>query len=553
MAIYYLDLVSGNDGYNGTAPTSPKLTLSAATWLCQNAGDEIHVKFNVSPSKQYGCNNRGPSNWTNNTSTVTCSTDYTGIIKAGAYIWKATDIIPEMYKVASTNWDSGTSTFTMTLTFLVDNYQGATETVDFFTLNNLGSTSTNEYFSKDAPYSGSTTDWTARTGCTIIGGYDLANMYGGGADQIVGFTYWLNSGVIAITSNSKKYWGLKNMIFNQPTKQVCLMYNGTVENCSVIQTTGGFGVFNYSYMNNCSLSSLATNSWTVIPLSSYIINTEFHNATSPVYGAGNTSISGCSFKNLYYANNTAYYTTVSDSVIKKCNTFSLSSRSNYYYNNIINNTTLASSGYFNVFRNNTLTGTTVSSDDESVFINTPVTLGGLGKKITLINSTNTYSLPTAKLFNITSADSYLYDGMNNYKANIICPDASYNAVLYDNCAVQTTGVTNSGTTSLKVTQYLNTAGAKAGLVEFFVTSGTSYNSSFWVMSSTGQTVEYMYYLNEVPLSTTWLSGTTSTSTWTNYTYTVPAVSSSGVLKLYVRFLSVSGSWIYVNYISLTPV
>lgn len=85
MAIYYVDLVNGNDGNLGTA-ASPFLTLNKAQGMPSSPHNIRIAKTNaptiVGVATLFG--------WTNNSALITTSTDLTGTLVAGDYIGKPT-------------------------------------------------------------------------------------------------------------------------------------------------------------------------------------------------------------------------------------------------------------------------------------------------------------------------------------------------------------------------------------------------------------------------------------------------------------------------------
>jgi hypothetical protein len=120
MATFYCDLYAGNDANDGLTPATPKLTINAATALVTTYSDDVRVR---------GIDNLytdiGEWRWINETKTVTRSGNYTGVTVANEYIFKTVNgnTPPQLYKVGSIAYDSGTDITTITLTFSNTNYR----------------------------------------------------------------------------------------------------------------------------------------------------------------------------------------------------------------------------------------------------------------------------------------------------------------------------------------------------------------------------------------------------------------------------------------------
>jgi len=85
MAIYYVDLVSGNDSNGGTDPLLPKLTVASAV-TAASANDEIRIAKTAAPTVISGCT----FGFTLGSATITTSADMRGSLAVGDVIGKTT-------------------------------------------------------------------------------------------------------------------------------------------------------------------------------------------------------------------------------------------------------------------------------------------------------------------------------------------------------------------------------------------------------------------------------------------------------------------------------
>lgn len=118
MAIYYVDLASGNDANAGTA-AAPLLTINAAIAKALGPHD-IRVAKTTAPTTAGGATT---FTWTDNSATVTTSTNLTATLPAGTYISKPTGAgngaEETVYRVSS---------ITSTTITLNTKYHGTTDT-----------------------------------------------------------------------------------------------------------------------------------------------------------------------------------------------------------------------------------------------------------------------------------------------------------------------------------------------------------------------------------------------------------------------------------------
>lgn len=210
MAIYYCDLISGNDANDGLTPSTPKLTLNAATALVAAATDEVKVCGYELSNFEVGIGNW---TWIDGGNTITISGDSSSSVNAGDFVWKTVvlsgETVPEFYRVKTVAYAAGTNTTTITFYFYnttYNHYYGVSETVATSKITPTAY-NTAQTINKNGYLSGSATDLTGRTITQITGGWDSGFTY-----QSYTVIYRTTNG-IAINLNSKTYWDISRFAF----------------------------------------------------------------------------------------------------------------------------------------------------------------------------------------------------------------------------------------------------------------------------------------------------------------------------------------------------
>jgi hypothetical protein len=550
MAIYYCDFTSGSDSNNGLTPSTPKISLSACTNLVSAYGNEIRVRG----TDNYYVETTGYIWWRNGSTSLTGTTNLTGVLSANTYIWKDNLTNPEPIKINSLSWNGSVMTITLLLTS--GTYEGTTEYTKIRMLNLGAYDNANHKYSKDGFYSGSTTDWNARTGITISGGWD-ATYTSRTCYTLVYSNSATNTWII--DGNAKKYWDTYYFILVRHPSVVRCVGNFTYssfQNCVFISQERGTDTPNaYALVKNCYYYYCGSYLYAICAH----IGNKFISPSYQCFMAANNQWGH--FIDNTFSNFSAFFVNVGypyppltiwsgNTILATSHTIFYNHNGNLITNNYIRTTGLISQvGVGSIFKDNTIASNNTINLDSSTYINTSVNINNNTYAIKYYNSNNeTFTIPTTAIYGGSSNnDNYAVvdEVVSTYKLK-----NNNNALLYDLGMVQTTGITYDGTSSLKITQYGATA-CKVGTIEFVVNNSQIYNLSFWVKSSHGQsfTYNFLHFANYV--SSTWYSGTTSSSTWTNITMTLPSVSVSGLFKMYIRFGSGAGRYIYVSNIQIT--
>lgn len=563
MAIFYCDFYNGSDSNNGTSSSTPKLSLSATTSLTTTATDEIRVRGYDNLST-----NVGNIYWVNGSLSLTGSTDLTGSLSVGSYIYKSTDTIPDIYKIQSLSFTGGV----MSITLVISNgyYEGSNELCGVMKINLPGSQHTIQSCGIQGRYSGTESNCFARTGNTISGGWDST------FTTRTGYTMLYNTGNSTIF-NSHNYWdisyfmvigggslGFGNVQFSNPHHLVS-------SDC-----VGNY-FYAYMYISDCVFNNQKTNGRNDIDLSTiynvisrggsinfyrgtynaFVYNSVMTNATSACVQYIN------SITNSYLTMNNSTGTIFYGINMAKNNTFKIYNSNVKLYDYCVGE-----------FINNKNVGSIVGKVNSSngMFINSEymnVSLPGLTTQIPYLevyngdSDFNNFTLPTTKLISVSCGYYHQAAIFNSefdtgqitwyYNIPISFKNPENNIILYDTCSVQTTGITYSGTTGLKLKQYSSSFEAVAGTFDFYVITGLTYNYNFYIKSSNSQSFSYNWFNNKNNLYSTWITGTTSSSTWTNITGSInqSLIVNGGILRLFIKFNSGTKHSVYISDVSLT--
>lgn len=568
MAIKYCDFISGNDSNDGLSVSTPKKTLSAAVNLISSINDEVRVRGSELPTNIGG---NGSIWWRNGSTTLTGTTDLSSVLSVNDYIYKSTDTIPEVWKVTSVNWNG--STMTIGLNVLTGYYEGTTETCDIMKITLPPSGTTASSMGKTLYYSGTNTDIKNRTLTKVSGGWNADY-----TEQTF-YTIYYKPATLALYGNGYYYYDITKFMFLS----------------NLGWPLAGFSYSKYSnIVVEDGVRALGFSNW------NYVVNNVTHNSGNPIFEGGkeniiennilrfggnvlfntnNSLLSGNTITNhnvLNYQNDQAINNFFIGNTFKPVTHFARNIFNCYFSGNTV---ILSNTGHysFNLCKsiyaiNNNITG----GNTKLVFSNgTFINNGFTGYEDLIVNydifsynygyslygcyiyepNKDTFTLPT-KAFaypNSNVMTNYIYNPsfaqFENQTVNVKLSN-NQNILLYNSAAVQTTGVTQSGSTGLKVTQYNTNYVAIAGTVDFIVQTGTTYNYSFYIKSSNNQNFSYnfLYFGNYL---TNWISGTTSSSTWTEITGTLPSITTNGNVKLYIKFNSGTGHYIYLSNIRLT--
>lgn len=540
MAIYYCDLSGGTDANNGLTPSTPKISLSACTNLVTAYGDEIRVRG----TDNYATN-LGSMWWRNGSTSITGTTDLTGVLTTNDYIYKAGDAVTLAYKVNGLTFSAGVMTITLRLNLGTFDYP--TEYADVMKVNtSIPSTSFQLTSNKDGFYSGTTTLPFARTGITISGGWDETYT------NRTGFTSLYNSATSLTRFVMHKYWDLKNFIIRGGGLVSSEHEFGSYDNFVMIETTGFNGLGQYTLFKNSSSGGVTSPRFHT-RIQSTIYNCKFINGSQNIY-----YYAASNFLNNHVSNYAGQLTangTLSPGSTFNFNTISFGGYQIFgaivsclYSGNTIYST--ATNAWYNgnrqIIVDNTIIGGGggCSAESNLVVIRTPINIQNNASKMWYFDdTTETYTLPNGLLFGVLSAGV-------DYDTTIV-KLRNKSVIMYNTACVETTGVTHGGTSGLKISQYSASYAGVVGTIEFVVNAGTTYNLSFWVKSSNNQNIEYNYLYFGLYKLSTWASGTTTTSGWTNITATLPSFPNNGTCKLYFRINSGAGHWVYVSDISIT--
>lgn len=555
MAIFYCDPYNGLDSNNGLTETTPKKSLSGCTNLCTTKDDIIKVR-----GLDNYATNLGTMTWINGTLTITGSTDLTSTVSGYTYIFKSTDTTPIIYKIASYNWNSGTSTFTITLSLSNGNYEGTTETCGVMGLNlpsPTGIMSTN----KAGFRSGTDTLWYTRTNCQIIGGWNSDYT------AVTGYTIVYQTTNTVALSIAHDWWSVSNFIVIGGT--VSTLKAGVHQNIAYADgngtnMTGSFtALFNISsVVNNITgypftISTVYASGITAVgghSVTQFLYCCEIYNSTiinTKYWGFGNFTSS--IFENCFIKTNNTSYGTFNGckyTVVSGCTLYNNPSGKLFY-----------NCSSMKVLNNNLYTGSsTIIERSDGLFINSGIdTFLNMNYSDTSVIDCNSngITIPTSGLFFGTDfygtiTNSYVVHNFNDlFYVDVQCGDETKSVMLYNYGYVKQTNETYSGTTGLRCGQYVNNSECRLGTVDFWLTSGNSYQLSFYVKSSNNQNFDYNFYLMDSLILSSWVSGTTSSSTWTNYTYDINNVPKTGTIRLFIKFNSGAGHYIDISDILLT--
>jgi len=200
-------------------------------------------------------------------------------------------------------------------------------------------------------------------------------------------------------------------------------------------------------------------------------------------------------------------------------------------------------GRNNILIDNVCSNTPSVLEVNLICIRTPILIqSNTYQMIYCDNTTDTLTYPTNIIYgSLLNVDDY----------STIAKLKNNNIILYNTGSVEKTGVTYSGASSLRLRQYTSGYEATIGTIEFEVNANTTYNLSYWVKSSNNQNISFNFLNFGQYVNTTWVTGTTSSSTWTNITYTIPQVLVKSTMKLFIRFNSGTGHYVYVSNIQIT--
>ena len=544
MAIYYLDVYNGNDSDNGLTISTPKLSMYSVTGLLSSESDEIRVR---------GFDNHSTSSlgniwWIKGTTSLTGSTDMTGSLSVGDYIYKSTDTTPSPYKITGLNFTGGVMTIGINV---YTGYYYGSDTVfcGVKKLNLPGSEQPNQIPSKAGYTSGGTygyktvvsggwnSNYTSNTNgyttlyengasglriyCQNGGGYEFKNfiLIGGGRSlwDIQG-SNWTN--IVGIC------WG--SGMWNA--------YYGRITNCSFYKLSGPHsdgGFYTHSYNSNfyggenIDMQSSTGNYWE---------NCRITNILYWLQNANQSTYIGCY---IYYSGPYAFHWGNSSSFFSGCTYEDCTTIWMYTQNAVaINNNLLGTSprnlGIVNGrFINCGITtiNTPFNTNYESYYIT--------DKTISSFTYPTTNLLGTAPLLNYPLVNITLKDNVNN--------------MIWYNLGALTTqsGDTQSGTTAMKIVQFTSSE-CTVGSCDFFVLSGTSYQIKFYTKSSNNQNYSWNLYYFDSELYSTWKTGSTTSTGWTEVTYNIDGslFTANGSIRLFFRMTSGSGHYLLVSNISL---
>ena len=511
MAIKYCDFISGNDSNDGLSVSTPKKTLTAAVNLISSINDEVRVRGSELPTNIGG---NGSIWWRNGSTTLTGTTDLSSVLSVNDYIYKSTDTIPEVWKVTYVSWNG--STMTIGLNVLTGYYEGTTETCDIMKITLPPSGTTASSMGKSLYYSGTNTDIKNRTLTKVSGGWNADY-----TEQTF-YTIYYKPATLALYGAGYYYYDLSRFMFLS----------------NIGWPIAGFSYSKYSnIVVEDGVRALGFSNW------NYIVNNVTHNSTSnPIFEGGkeniiennilrfganvlfntnNSLLSSNTITNhnvLNYQNDQAINNFFIGNTFKPITHFARNINSCYFSGNTV---ILSNTGHysFNLCKsiyaiNNNITG----GNTKLVFSNgTFINNGFTGYEDLVVNydifsynygyslygcyiyepNKDTFTLPTKSFAypNSSVMTTYIYDPsftqFENQTVNVKLSN-NQNILLYNSAAVQTTGVTQSGSTGLKVTQYNTNYEAIAGTVDFIVQTGTTYNYSFYVKSSNNQNFSYNF-------------------------------------------------------------
>jgi hypothetical protein len=221
MATFYLDFYNGNNANNGTTPSTPKLTLSAAGALTSAATDEIRVRGVDSLFTAVG-----NATWTDESNSVIMTGDTTGSISVGDYICKTIvasgNTVPQLHRVSAISYAAGTNLTTITLTNTTNcYYYGTTETVSTSKIDLTQTMALQAALTKNSPITGTANSWD-RIGVMISGGWNS------GYTSQNSFTLVYNTAnassfcVLNNSTTARLYWEFSRMIVFNANQNFCV-------------------------------------------------------------------------------------------------------------------------------------------------------------------------------------------------------------------------------------------------------------------------------------------------------------------------------------------
>ncbi len=278
MAVFYLDLIAGNNANDGLSAAAPKLSLTNATALVTSVSDEIRVRG----TDTLYSNLSGTWTWTNGSNTVRYTgADKTAEIAAGEYICKTTSGLPKLYLVASRSYTGGNTDVILTNTTNCT-YRGSTETVATSKLV-MSAVIALQTLGRNGQTSGTAASWT-RVDTKISGGWDAA--------YTAQTSYTLirntaNTSVYSVLNNeatARQYWDMqKFIIFN--SNQYFNQYNTYCHysDCAFINVANG----------SAARNMINTSTWNIYENCNFYIAAGY----APFVTNTNIKMTGCYFHN----------------------------------------------------------------------------------------------------------------------------------------------------------------------------------------------------------------------------------------------------------------
>ena len=382
MAIYYADLVNGDDSNDGQTITTPKKTLDAATQLLSTTDDEVRVRgtddYYVSI---------GNWTWTKDSANITATGDKTGDVSANETIYKANDQHKIGYYVYSVSYDSGSNTTIIVLKFKTGTYMFDSETVEVrkFNTSSSSAVSAGQSISVNGPTPTETEDWSSRETAVISGGWNSDY-----TDNSTGYTLFAGFPSIAIQNNSKYYYEYRRFAFaGDHSYAIDKPHHVQVKDCISHGLVYPIHNCNYTLISGFTASGQGH--------SEYLLYYGGHNAVVDCYlSNGNSGLATFSVGGTPYIENTHIYncynglSSMDSSVIHSLYTYGL-------YYSIVGNKTYAK--YLLAYN-----------------VSTPIK-GGLGYYDNIVLSGTTENINTsgyyASYYRVTHVDSSVFNFRNN--------------------------------------------------------------------------------------------------------------------------------------------
>jgi hypothetical protein len=538
MATFYLDIYDGNDANDGLTVDTPKKTLSAASNLVTAYTDEIKVR-----GKDDLYSDVGSWRWINRSLTLEyIGADKTGDVPAGTHICKTVtgNSNPEVYKVASVAYDSGTTATTITLVGTAEShvYLGTTEEVPTSKIN-LPSNIVNQVFAKDGVTGGtSVTDYTGRIFPIVSGGWSSG--YTSQTSKTI--MYNSSTSIYAIgDTTGRKYWHIKDFL--------------------ILGYIASFRTFTYMNHSNCVYGWTLGNATSLMGMASnyygYITNCFINGSYAGLLGAGtfyrmtNTKALNAGISADAGIMSSGGSNDVIDCILgfQKGTTSSTkvitgNALSSIYDNEFYTKDSpfCGSTTMLGIFTGNTFTDIGTTDDQKSVafangsivtdnvfILNLNKTGCGLGNScsglikyntglqfapnsnagqyLNLYNSNN----EDFKIDNITGATSVVINGFN-LSNNSVIYEATGNTRLtqYGYMKTGSDGY-GSSTSSLKLHVQSSQASCDFTTVDFIIDVTKSYDLTYWIKANTGLTMNLNIYNGGAFVKDTWVSSAVTTS------------------------------------------